>query len=445
MTWLLPDWWFPEIDGWIVGVGALCAIACAIPGCFLLLRRMSLMGDAISHAVLPGLALGFIVAESRSSVPMLLGAAAFGLLVAFLTHWISASGRVDRSAAMGISFTTLFAIGLILIVHGADAQGVDLDPGCVLYGSIEMVPLDVVAIGGWEVPRAALIVGTVAFVNIALCVIFFKELRIAAFDPALATAQGVNATLMHYLLMGMVAVTTVACFESIGSILVIAMLVVPAAIAHLLCDRLATMLVVACIVGALSAPLGHLTAIELPARFDLDSASTAGAMAVAVGALFVLALVAAPRHGLAMRSLHRFALALRIRQEDVLGALFRREEERPAPVARGPATGLAVMMLRLRGLIRRGSGGLRLTDSGRELASSLVRSHRLWETYLHDRLSLAPDHVHGTAHRVEHVTSPELTERLAAAVDEADVDPHGRPVPDRATNAQERPGPPASE
>ena len=276
-------------DTWIVVVGALCAAACALPGCFLVLRGMSMMGDAISHAVLPGLAIGFMLTGSRASLVMFAGAALVGVLTAVFTQWISQFGRVDRGAAMGIVFTTLFALGLVLIVRAADR--VDLDPGCVLYGAVEYTPRDVlmeVELMGarLEVPRAAVLLGGVLMVNVLLVAVLYKEFNLSSFDPALATTVGVPATFMHYLLMSMVAVTTVASFEAVGSIIVIAMLIVPAATAYLLTHRLAVMLVLSVILGVLSAGLGHLGAITLPEWFGFAGTSTSGAMAVAVGLIF---------------------------------------------------------------------------------------------------------------------------------------------------------------
>jgi len=292
--------WFP-MDSWIVAIGALCAVACALPGCFLVLRKMSMMGDAISHAVLPGLAIAFLVTGSRASIGMFIGAAVVGVLTAVFTQWISSWGNVDRGASMGIVFTTLFALGLLLIVQAADR--VDLDPGCVLYGAIELTPLDTVgqiAVGGavLEIPRAFVVLGIVAGINLLLVTIFFKEFRLSSFDPELATTQGFPAGLMHYLLMTMVAVTTVASFEAVGSIIVIAMLVVPAATAHLLTDRLGWMLVISSLVGVAAAGLGHLMALTVPRWFGFQDTNTSGMMAVAVGLLFLLAVVLAPRHGL---------------------------------------------------------------------------------------------------------------------------------------------------
>lgn len=300
MTWL-------PLDTAIVTVGVLAAVACALPGCFLFLRQMSMMGDAISHAVLPGLAIAFLVTGSRTSLAMFLGAAGVGVLTALFTQWISQFGNVDRGAAMGVVFTSLFALGLLLIVRAADH--VDLDPGCVLYGAIELTPLDSVALAlgplALEVPRAALVLGAVALFNLLFLLAFYKELKLAAFDPALATTLGFHATLMHYLLMTVVAITTVAAFEAVGSIIVIAMLIVPAATAHLLTDRLPSLILLSVAVAAASAVLGHLAALLVPPLIGFPSTSTAGMMAVMAGALFLLAALFAPRHGMLPRSFAR--------------------------------------------------------------------------------------------------------------------------------------------
>ena len=299
--------WY-SIDTWIVIIGALTAIACALPGSFLVLRQMSMMGDAISHAVLPGLAIAFLVTGARASLSMFVGAAVVGVLTAVFTQWISSWGKVDRGASMGIVFTTLFAIGLLLIVQAADH--VDLDPGCVLYGSIEVAAWDTAwtfSIGDLlvEVPRSAIVLGIVSLLNLFIVVAFFKELRISSFDPDLATTQGINAQWMHYLLMTQVAVTTVAAFEAVGSIIVIAMLVTPAATAHLLTDRLGLMLILASIIGALSALIGHLLALVVPPLLGFESTTTTGMMAVATGLFFLLAWLFAPRYGWITRVLFK--------------------------------------------------------------------------------------------------------------------------------------------
>ncbi len=275
MNW---DW---SLDGWIVLVGMLCAVANALLGNFLVLRKMSMLGDAVSHAVLPGLAVAFLITQSRSSLPMFIGAAAVGLLTAMFSEWIRRFGRVDEGASMGVVFTSLFALGLVLIVQAADR--VDLDAGCVLYGAIELTSLDTIYLFGWDVPRAALVLTIVTLLNAAFVYVFFKELKITSFDASLADSQGVSSRWMHYALMMLVALTAVASFESVGSILVVATLIVPPATAYLLTRRLEVMIGMSIVLAAGAAILGHVMAISVPRWFGFSSTTTASMMAVATG------------------------------------------------------------------------------------------------------------------------------------------------------------------
>lgn len=288
-----------SFDTWIVVVGTLCAVACALPGCFLVLRKMSMMGDAISHAVLPGLAVAFLITGTRSSVPMFLGAAIAGLLTALFTQWIMRFGNVDRGAAMGIVFTTLFAIGLLLIRRAADH--VDLDPGCVLYGAIELTPLDTIGLGGFDIPRAALVNGGVLLSNLLVLTLFYKEFKLSSFDPDLADTLGYSSQFLHYLLMTLVAVTTVAAFESVGSIIVIAMLIVPPATALLLTHRLLPMLLIASGAAIIAAITGHLGALVVPGWFGFESTTSSGMIALASGLIFLLAWLFSPDQGIVTR------------------------------------------------------------------------------------------------------------------------------------------------
>ncbi|HAW30949.1 MAG TPA: iron ABC transporter, partial [Planctomycetaceae bacterium] len=215
----LSQWnWY--LDGWIIVAGILCSVATALLGNFLVLRKMSMLGDAITHAILPGLAAAFFISDSRSSLPMFVGAVIAGILTALFTEWIRGFGKVDEGASMGVVFTSLFALGLVMIVQAADH--VDLDPGCVLYGAIELTPLDTVLIAGWEIPRVVAVLSIVLLINLLFVVCFLKELKLSSFDPALATTTGFNATLIHYTLMTLVAITAVASFETVGNILVVA-------------------------------------------------------------------------------------------------------------------------------------------------------------------------------------------------------------------------------
>ena len=271
-------------------------MACSLPGTFLLLRRMSMMGDAISHAVLPGLAIAFLISGSRTNIWMFLGAAIAGVLTALFSQWITRFGKVERGAAMGIVFTTLFAIGLVLIRKAADH--VDLDAGCVLYGALEYTPLNMVTIFENEislfaVPHAALVIGATLLFNALIITLFYKEFKLAAFDSGLAQTQGFRPQFMHYLLMTMVAVTTVAAFEAVGSIIVIAMLIVPPATAFLLTRNLPSLIIVSLIVAVLSAILGQI-ASHLPPLLGLPDTTSSGMMATTAGFLFLLAWLFGP-------------------------------------------------------------------------------------------------------------------------------------------------------
>lgn len=286
---------------WIVLTGALVAASCGLLGSFLVLRRMSMLGDAISHAVLPGIVIAFLVSNSRHPVPMLLGAGAFGLFTAFCTEFLHSKGRVQSDAAIGVTFTWLFAVGVILV--SALVGQVDLDQECVLYGEIAYVPWDLWIVHGVSYgPRAVWISGLVLLVDLLFVGLCYKELKVTTFDPQLAQSLGISTRLFHYLLMGAVSLTTVASFESVGAILVVAMLIAPGATAYLLTDSLAVMLGLAMGIGALTALAGYALAVH----FD---ASIAGAMATVAGLLFTLAFLFGPRHGLLFRHLAQRRLA----------------------------------------------------------------------------------------------------------------------------------------
>jgi len=453
---LLSDW--SSFDTWIVFTAALAAMACALPGNYLVLRRQSMMGDALSHTVLPGIVAAFLFAhwlktsgwisaetyDATRHAAMFTGAILIGILSALLSEWIQKLGRVEASAALGVVFTTLFAFGLLLIRVAADS--VHIDPDCVLYGTIETVVMD--TYGDTDIPRAAIVNGAVLLVNGILVFVFFKELRVSAFDPNLATAVGINAQVMHYALMAATAATLVAAFESVGSILVIAMLIVPSATAYLLTDRLRVMIVLSLVIAALSALLGHAMAITLPpmifSRLGFDTvrdASTAGMMAAACGCLFVTAMLFGPRYGILSKLVHQGMLSLRIVREDMLGLLYRLEElaksegqQTPPPIDQVLGTGPLMTTLAIRGLTREGKivaaeSEFTLTPAGREAARSLVRSHRLWESYMAKHFPLPEDHLHESAARAEHYIDPTIRRELEAELDQPDRDPHGRDIP----------------
>lgn len=430
--------WSWALDGWIIVAGMLCAAATALLGNFLVLRKMSMLGDAITHAILPGLAAAFLISDSRSSLPMFLGAVIAGILTALFTEWIRGFGKVDEGASMGVVFTSLFALGLVMIVQAADR--VDLDPGCVLYGAIELTPADTVLVAGWEIPRVVFVLSIVLLINLLFVILFLKELKLSSFDPALATTTGFNATFIHYALMTLVAITAVASFEAVGNILVVAMFVVPPAAAYMLTDRLGVMLVLSVLLAMFSAIIGHISAITVPYWFGFQSTSTAGMMAVAAGLLFIIAALFGPRHGVVIVFLRRQFLAWQILADDIVALMYRIEERDPElrPDAlylrdilfsRPLPTSLTLGYLVRHSQLVHANGTYTLTDTGRDRARQLVRSHRLWEHYLVEHAGMSTETIHRQAEQLEHFTDRELRDRLNADTLDTDQDPHGRPIP----------------
>lgn len=418
-------------DIWIVLTASACAASCAIVGCFLVLRRLSLMGDAISHAILPGLAFAFILSGTINPVYMLIGALIAGLVAAGLSSVATRAARVPDDSALGVVFTSMFALGALAITFAAGK--VDLDASCVLFGELATTPLDRVSAFGASVPRAFAWLAAILVIDVAFVAVFYKELKLGSFDPALATAMGFSAGVLHYLLMALVAGTCVASFEAVGSVLVIAMLVTPPATAHLLTDRLRVMLPLSAGIGVLSAVLGYAGALWF-------NVNIAGAMSVAAGGLFALAVVFAPRHGVVSREARRWGLTMRIVREDILGELYRGAERGATGAgvslaetrAAHPAwlVGLALGSLRRRGLVTRGPSPA-LTSEGAGAARNVVRSHRLWESYLATSTGLPLDHLHEPSHRAEHFVTEAMQAEIERAIG-ASRDPHGSEIPGRA-------------
>ncbi|UOY93458.1 metal ABC transporter permease [Ectobacillus sp. JY-23] len=283
-------------EAWILLTGALVGICCGMVGCFLVLRKMAMLADAISHTVLLGIVGAYLVSQSMEGIYMLIGAVLVGMLTAFFVQLLNESG-VQADAAIGVVFTSLFAVGVILL--SVFAGRIHLDADHALMGEITFIPWDVLVINGMELgPKAVWILGFVLLINVVLITLLYKEIKISSFDPEMAVAIGIPVVVIHYLLMGMLSLTTVAAFDSVGAILVVAMLIVPAATAYLLTDRLFSMLIISAGVGVLSAIIGYFVAYQI-------NASIAGAMATASGFLFCLAFFFSPKHGLIAKWLLR--------------------------------------------------------------------------------------------------------------------------------------------
>lgn len=426
------------VDFWIVLGGALAGLACALPGTLLVLRKMSMMGDAISHAVLPGIVLAYFVSRTRAGPGMLIGAVLAGLTAALLTQWLQRKGNVEEGASMGIIFTLMFAAGILLLESPAFGRFVNLDLDCVLFGAVEFLPLAARAPFPPYAPWPVVFLFLVFLGNLALVGLLIKEFQLCCFDTDHAHALGLRPQRMHLLLMVMTAVTSVFAFEVVGSILVVAMLIVPAACARLYTDRLGTTFALACGFAVLFAVSGHWAATEIPHWFGAVDTSSAGSMAAAGGVFFLASAMLSPRYGVLFLRRHRHRLARQTQAEDFLGRLYRAEELERAPGVPLAAAEIKRLPRRdrmsLRDLLRQGyidvrRGQVELTHAGFRAGAELLRRHRLWEGYLLENTATPRDHLHLSAEQLEHVTPPRLREQLAEALGDPRLDPSGHRIP----------------
>jgi manganese/zinc/iron transport system permease protein len=417
--------WLPlsPMHAWAIATAAVVAAGCALVGTLLVVRRMSLLGDAISHAVLPGIVVA-VLAGGRPGGPLVLaGAVAAAVVAVLLVQMLRREGGLAEDAGTGVVFTTLFALGVVLVT--AAASRIDLDPGCILYGILELVPFDTVSLGGTEIPRAFVTGVIVLLLVSAGLVATWKEQLFTAFDSDAARAAGLPVGTATIGLLAATALVTVASFEAVGAILVVALLVVPAATAELLTHRLHWMALVAVLCGATAACLGYLAAWWL-------NTNAAGMIAVVLGLQYAVAVLVAPDDGIVARLAARIALSWRVTCEDVLARLWRADEADGAPAAPPARTSgewLAARWLGLRGRIVRDARGWSLTAVGRQEAETVVRSHRLWEAWLGRHAELPLDHLHPPAEWIEHHLGADVRRRIEAEVGAAESDPHGRTIP----------------
>ncbi len=405
-----------------LAVSTLMGAILGLVGCFVVLRRMALLGDALSHAVLPGVAIAFLVISATVGAlgaagkiwGLFAGALIAGLLTTFGINLVTRHSRAKEDAAVGIVFTAMFAVGVILV--SKFPQGTHFDLKCFLFGEL------------LATQQADLIAaGIIATLVMLLVVVFYHPLKLVSFDAQMAAAAGVPVQFIHYLLMGLLSATIVTALQSVGVIMAIAMLITPAAIAYQLTNRLSVMLVLSALAGAVSALLGLMLAF-------MYSMPPGPAMVVVATALFLVTMAVAPEYGFIVRLIRRRRLYRHILEEDVLKSLqgLGGRGETAAIRAR---IGLHATAEEVEAALRRLAGAAwilhtgeraELTPSGRDRAEMLVRSHRLWETYLAEH-NVPEDRVHEAAERLEH--AHDVAEEIARELGHPQHDPHGEPIP----------------
>jgi manganese/zinc/iron transport system permease protein len=269
-------------DFWILLIVILLGIPASMLGTFLMLRKMGMLTDAIAHSILPGIVIAYLIAGRKDTFMILLIASLFGVITTILIAWIEKKLKNRNDAATGISFTFLFAVGIILVTLFAEQA--DLDADCVLFGEMLYIPFETIFVENWEVPRALLVASLVFILVILFIFLAYRKLSLISFDETYALAIGVSVSLWHYALIALVSMLTVASFEVLGSVLVIALFMFPPATAFLLSKKLKVMLFIALIISFLSVIFGYYLSVW-------QGGSSAASIVIVQGLFFTLSFV----------------------------------------------------------------------------------------------------------------------------------------------------------
>lgn len=397
-------------------------------GSYALLRRQSLLGDALAHAALPGVCLAYLVTGSKTPLPLFLGALVTGLLGALLILATVRWSRIKEDSAIGVVLSVFFGVGIVLLTFiqkRPDGNQSGLDK--YLFGQAATL-----------LERDVAIMGALGVLVAAIVALLYKELKILTFDRNFAASQGWPVKSLEVLLTLLLVVVVVVGLQTVGVVLIIATLITPAAAARQWTDRLGGMILLAAGIGAASGATGAY-ASAFVARLP-----TGPTIVLVSSSVLIVSLLFAPRRGLVWAMLRERRAAAKIRRENLLKDLYRQGERRsdwraflPAPELMGlrgqTALQLAKSALPLvaAGLAERKGDGLRLTEEGRFEAEKVVRKHRLWEVYLTRRLELPSDHVHRDAEAMEHALTDEAVAEIESRLGFPTVDPHGQPIPAR--------------
>ena len=395
----------------------LIGIMYGVLGSFIVLRNMSLIGDALSHAILPGVFIAFLV-FGYSPIGFFMGSVIAGLFTAVLITWIQQNIRTKNDAAIGIVFTLMFAIGVIGISWLNNAEGVHLDLKDFLIGSI-------MGISNQDVWLTLI----VTLYTIASVIFFYRYLFITTFQPVIASTMGISTKMVHYFLMLMLSFAVVAGLKTVGVILVVALLIIPSSTALLLSNKLKYVIMYSALVGFISAILGLIMSIFM------DS-PPGPAMVLVAAILYFSAALFSPEKGLIRRIIRSNNQRKKIEREDILRQADKHGIDNPLTISRlKERLGLTTEILKGHLKYLKGEGILMvgdtisLTAKGRVEAEALVRAHRLWETYQVKTMGLGEGQIHDEADRLEHHLTTELLDEVDAKLGFPEMDPHGSPIP----------------
>ncbi len=427
----------PSVRMAVLGT-VLIGLCCGILGSFLVVRKLSLLGDTLSHAVLPGVAAGFLWNASKDPWVIFIGATAAGILGVALVGWIKSTTHLKEDSAMGMVLAGFYGLGITMttmIQNMAMGNKSGLDK--FFFGQAS-------AFNGGDIQ----LLGIISAITILVLLFFYKEFLTISFDAGFAKGLGMPAQTLHYALMALLAFAVVVSLQAVGVVLVSALLITPAAAAFLLTDRMHWMLLLAALFGMLAGVLGAFIS------YLSNDLPTGPFIVLGATFIFLLAIYLGPRHGILPKMLRRRRQRKRIALENTLKAVFHLCEhghfERRVfelkELAQERNTNLKSVEREVENLIKAhmakveekdshlemsGQARFRLTSSGWLRACEIVRNHRLWELYLTNAAHYQVDHVHDDAEEIEHLLGEQLVKRLEDRLQNPITDPHGRLIPSR--------------
>lgn len=406
-------------------VGTLVSIVCSVIGCFIVLRRMSFLADAIAHSMLAGVIGGYLLMkvfyqQDSNLTAMLIGAIFSGILTVAMVGFVTTFSRVKQDTAIGIMYTGIFAFAAFFISLESVSHYIQIDIYHFIIG-------DVMAVDNSELWLLAI----VASIVLPVVILFYRPLQLTTFDPIMAAAIGIPVMLVEYLLTACTSLVVVSGVQIAGVILVVALIITPAATAYLLTDRLDRMIIASAIVGVIGFWLGFAIAVAL-------GTEPGATVVVTMTAMFLLGLAFAPKYGLLADWIRKNNTVPQEMMEDVLGCVLR-AKGKSVPVAEvlkhikkpAPRVKKSIAMLERQGLLDVDDETVLLTDDGRFQAKRLVRAHRLWETYL-DRTGTPKELIHDKAHQLEHLSDAKTVEYLDDKLGHPLTDPHGSIIPNES-------------
>lgn len=395
----------------------ITGISCGLIGTFIMLRRMSLLGDALAHAVLPGVVIGFMIA-GKGQLSIFIGAVLSGFVTVVLISYINRNSKIKEDTSIGVIFTGAFALGILLV---SQLKQVHIDLSSYLFG-------DVLGVSNDDIILSTIIMVLI----IASVVLFYKQLLITSFDPTMAMSIGISTAAVHYFLMSLLSMTIVTSLQSVGIVLLVAMLITPPATAYLLTEKMKPLLILSAGLGTLSG----VTGLFLSYYFNFSSGAS---MVLVSVSFFALAFIFSPKEGILTKAIRRRKKARFHLAEDIIKAIYKsdgiHEREKLTGIVSddlgitpSKMNAISSQLIKL-GLLKSDNGHIRLTDTGNALALRLIRSHRLWETYITENNITDINDIHEDAEKFEHILSEELTEEIDRELGHPEKDPHGSPIP----------------